>query len=141
MPTFVPFKALNADMPNGVHNLATATLKVALCNAANAPDEDTDGQLSDLTTVSLTNLDSDVITTTSSILDSGVWELILADKVLLASGGAIPTWRYAVIYNDDATNDELIGYVDNGSDLDLADGEQVTLDFDAANGVVRLAVA
>jgi hypothetical protein len=58
---------------------------------------------------------------------------------LTASGGAVAPFRYVIIYNDTAANDELICYFDYGSDLTLADGESLTLDFSAANGLLQLA--
>ncbi len=42
------------------------------------------------------------------------------------------TFRYVVIYNDTATNDELIGFYDYGSDVTLANGETFTIDFTGA---------
>lgn len=56
-----------------------------------------------------------------------------------ASGGSIATFRYVVLYNDTATNDELIGWWDYGSAVTLASGETFTVDFDAATGVLTIA--
>jgi hypothetical protein len=44
-----------------------------------------------------------------------------------------------VLYNDTASNDELIGYADYGSSLTVPDGSSFTVDFNAANGVLTLA--
>lgn len=45
-----------------------------------------------------------------------------------------------MLYNDGATNDELIGYWDYGvGGVTLADGESLTIDFDGSNGVLQLA--
>ncbi|OMQ46728.1 hypothetical protein BKP54_02565 [Ensifer sp. 1H6] len=46
---------------------------------------------------------------------------------------------YLQRYVDQATNDELVGWYDHGSDLTLASGESLTLDFDGTNGVLTLA--
>ncbi len=99
----------------------------------------TNTQLSDLTQVAYTNCSSRAITTTSSAQTSGTYKLVLTDLVLTASGGAIGPFRYIVIYNDTATNDELIGWYDYGSDVTINAGETFTLDFDGSNGVLTLA--
>lgn len=135
--TFTLFNSFLADVANGVHNLGGDQLVVALCAAANAPVAATDGQLSDLTTIAYTNLSSRNLTTTSSSQVSGTYKLILADLNLAASGGDAAAFRYIVIYNDTATNDELIGYLDYGSDVVIADGESIDIDFDATNGVLQ----
>ena len=61
---------------------------------------------------------------------------MLTDLVLTASGSVGP-FRYAVIYNDTAASDELIGYADYASDITLATGETFTLDFDGTNGLMQ----
>jgi hypothetical protein len=43
-----------------------------------------------------------------------------------------------VLYNDTASNDELIGYWDYGAAVTLANGETFIVDFDPTNGVLTL---
>ena len=131
MATYNKFQPFIEAVMEKKHDLGADTLKVALCNAANAPVA-TNATLSNLTTVALTNLASDTLTTSSSSQTSGTYSLVLADKTLTASGGAIPTFRYIVIYNDTATNDDLICWYDYGSNVELADGESLTIDFGAS---------
>jgi hypothetical protein len=59
--------------------------------------------------------------------------------VLTASGGSVAPFQYVVIYNDTATNDELICWFDYGSSVTLANGETLTLDFDGTNGLLQIA--
>jgi len=120
------------------HNLGSDALVLALTASANAP-VNTNTQLTNLTQISYTNLSSRAITTSSSSQTSGTYKLVLADVVLTASGGAVAAFRYVVIYNDTATNDELIGWYDYGSDLTLQNGESLTVDFDGTNGVLQIA--
>jgi len=136
--SFNKFNSFVEAVAEKVHNLGSDTLTVALTAAANAPTA-TDTQLSDLTEISYTNCSSRAITTSTSSQTSGTYKLVLTDLVLTASGGNVGPFRYVVIYNDTATNDELIGYYDYGSEITLADGETLTIDFDASNGVLTIA--
>jgi hypothetical protein len=59
--------------------------------------------------------------------------------VFTAASGTIGPFRYATLYNDTSTNDQLIGFWDYGSSITLQDTETFTVDFDATNGVLQLA--
>lgn len=120
-----------------VHNLGSDTLTVALTAAANAPVA-TNTQLSNLTQISYTNCSSRAITRTSSAQTSGTYKLVLQDLVLTASG-AVGPFRYVAIYNDTATNDELIGWYDYGSEITLAASDTFTINFDDSNGFMTIA--
>jgi hypothetical protein len=136
--TFNKFNSFVEALAEKVHNLGSDQLVVALCPAANAPVA-TNTQLSNLTTIAYTNLSSRNVTTASSAQSSGTYKLTCNDLVLTASGGAVATFRYVVLYNDTATNGELIGWYDYGSNVTLADGETFTIDFDGTNGVLTIA--
>jgi hypothetical protein len=75
---------------------------------------------------------------TSSSQTSGVYKLVLVDPSWTASGGSIGPFRYAVLYNDTATNDELIGWWDYGTNITLTNGNTFTVDLDAAAGVLTI---
>lgn len=138
MASFNKFNSFVEALAEKVHNLGSDQLKVALCASANAPVS-SNTQLSNLTEISYTNLSSRNITTSASSQTSGTYKLVLTDLVLTASGGSVATFRYVVIYNDTATNDELIGWYDYGAgSVTLADGETLTIDFDATNGLLQL---
>lgn len=136
MATFNKFQAFVEALAEKVHNLGADQLVVALTNTAPSA---TDTQLSAITEISYTNLSSRNITTSASAQTSGTYKLTLTDLVLTASGGTVGPFRYVVIYNDTATNDELIAYYDYGSSITLNDGETFTIDFDGTNGVLTLA--
>lgn len=119
-----------------VHNLGSDQLVIALTNTAHTS---TWTKLADLTQVSYTNLSSRNITTTSSAQTSGTYKLVLQDLTLTSTGGSTGPFRYVYIYNDTATNDELIGYYDYGSAITLASGDSLVIDFDGTNGVLTLA--
>lgn len=97
----------------------------------------TNSILTDITEISYTNCSSRDITTSSSAQSAGTYKLVLTDLVLTASGTVGP-FRYVVIYNNTASNDELICWFDYGSSITLATGEQFTLDFDGTNGLFTL---
>lgn len=138
MASFNKFNCLTEDIAEKKHNLGSDTLTVALTAAANAPVA-TNTVKVNLTEISYTNCSARAITTSSSSQTSGTYKLVLTDLVLTASGGTVGPFRYVVIYNDTASNDELIGWYDYGSDLTLADGETFTIDFDGTNGVIQIA--
>lgn len=138
MASFNKFNSFVEAVAEKKHNLESDQLVVALLAAANAPVAG-NTQLSELTQVSYTNCSSRNITTSSSAQSAGTYKLVLADLVLTASGGTVGPFRYVVIYNDTATNDELVAWFDYGSEITLNDGETLTIDFDAANGVLQLA--
>jgi len=116
---------------NKVHNLASDQLKVFLTNSAPSASNT---QLSNITEISYTNLSTRNITTTSSTQSSGTYKLILVDLTLTASGSVGP-FRYVGVYNDTATNDELICWYDYGSSVTLNSGDQFVVDFDGSNGL------
>jgi len=138
MATFNKFNSFVEALAEKAHNLGSDTLTVALCAAANAPVA-SNTVLANLTQISYTNCSTRAITTSTSAQSSGTYKLVLTDLVLTASGGTVGPFRYVVIYNDTATNDELIGWYDYGSDITLASGETLTIDFDGTNGVLQLA--
>lgn len=136
MAAYNKFNSFVEAVAEKAHNLGSDQLVIALTAAANAPVA-TNTQLSNLTQISYTNLSSRNITTASSAQTSGTYKLTLTDLVLTASG-AVATFRYVVVYNDTATNDELICWFDHGSDVTLANGETYTIDFDGTNGLFTL---
>jgi hypothetical protein len=135
MATFQKFNSFVEALAEKVHNLGADQLMVALTNTAPVA---TNTQLSNITEVAYTNLSSRVVTTSSSAQTSGVYKLVLADLVLTSSGGSTGPFRYVVIYNNTATNKELICFFDYGSSITLGDGETLTIDFDNANGLLQL---
>lgn len=136
MTTFNKVNSFVEALAEKVHNLGSDTLAIALTNTAHTS---TWTQLSDLTEIAYTNLSSRVITTTSSAQTSGTYKLVLQDLVLTSTGGTTGAFRYIYIYNDTATNNELIGYYDYGSAVTLQDGDTFTINFDGTNGVLTIA--
>ena len=135
MATYNKFQQTVEDWLEGNYTASTDQFTVALTNAANAPVA-TNSVLGDLTQIAYTNLSSRNLTTTSSGQTGGVFTQLFDDLVLTASGGPVATFRYVVIYNDTAAGDPLLCWYDYGSDLTLADGEALTIDFTTATFTV-----
>ena len=138
MASYTKFQPFVEKLAEKAHNLGSDTLTVAMCAAANAPTA-ADGILADLTEISYTNCSARAITTSTSAQTSGTYKLVLTDLVLTAGGGTVGPLRYVVIYNDTAASDELICFFDYGSEITLADGETLTIDFDGTNGLLQIA--
>lgn len=136
MATLIKFYSFVEAIHEKKHNLGSDTLKVLLTNTApslsNTVKADISGELS---TANGYTAGGATITVTSSAQSSGLYTLIASDVTWTASGGSIGPFRYAVIYNDTATNDELIGYIDYGYSVTVASGQTFTIDFDAVSGL------
>jgi hypothetical protein len=135
MATFTKFNSFVEALAEKVHNLGSDTLKVALTNSAPSASNTV---LANITEISYTNLSARTLTVSSSAQSSGTYKLVVNDLTLTASGGAVATFQYVVVYNDTATNDELIAYFDNGSTVTLSDGQSFIIDFDGTNGLLQL---
>jgi hypothetical protein len=126
MSAYNKFNSLVEAMSEKVHNFQSDTLKIALSNTAPVAGNT---QLSNIVEISYTNLSSRVLTMLSSGQVAGVYKLVLQDLILTSTGGSTGPFRYVVIYNDTATNDELVCWLDYGTAITLADGETLTVDF------------
>jgi hypothetical protein len=138
--SFQKFNSFVEALAEKTHNLGSDTLKVLLCNTAPVA---TNSVKADLTEISAGNgytAGGNTAAVTSSAQTSGTYKLVLGDPTSwTATGGSIGPFRYAVLYNDTATNDELIGFWDYGSSITLAAGESFAVDFDASTGVLTIA--
>lgn len=143
MATPVMYDAFFDDIAEGVHAFGTDQLVVALLPAANAPNASTHTVYGDYSGLeaSYTNCSTRNITLGSSTQTSGTYKLILNDLTLSASGGTVGPFKYIVIYNDGAATDELVCYLNYGSDYTIADGDSFKIDFDGTNGLFTIAAA
>lgn len=134
MATFNKFDSFVTELAAGTHaalvNSSVDTLKAALTNT---PPVVGDTQLSDITQIAYTNIAGwpiDVENTTSQT--AGTITVVAADKTATASGGSSNAFQYVVLYNDTASNDELVGWYDNGSAVTLTNGQTFTVNFGAS---------
>lgn len=140
MTAFNKFNCFVENLAEKVHNLASDTLKVALTNTA--PDAAADTVLADVAEISAGNgytAGGAQASQSSSGQTGGVYKLVLSDPATwTASGGSIGPFRYAVLYNDTAAGDPVIGWWDYGTSITLAAGETFTADFDPTTGVLTV---
>lgn len=134
MATFNKFHSFVEALSEKVHNLGSDTLTVALTNTVPV---NTNTVLANITQIAYTNLSTRVLAGVTSAQTTGTYKLDANDLVLTASG-TVAQFRYVVLYNDTATNDELIGWYDYGATVDLLNGETFTITWDAA-GILTLA--
>jgi hypothetical protein len=138
MAAFTKFNSFVEAVAEKVHNLGSDTLKVVLTNSAPSASNT---QLSNITQISGTNgytTGGTAASITSSAQTGGTYKLVLGDVTFTASGGSIGPFQYVVLYNDTATNDELIGYYDYGTALTITNGNSFLVDFDASAGVLTI---
>jgi len=138
--SFTPYYSFTEKLAEKVFNLGSDTLKIALSNTAPTL---THTQLSDVTQIAQSNgytTGGETVSISTSSQSTGTYTLVGSGTVTwTASSGAMPEFRYLIFYDDDASNDELIGYYDHGSGLTLAEGDSYEVDCGAT--LVTLASA
>lgn len=130
MATVMIFDAFAEAAAEGKHNLASDTLKVALSDTL--PSATAGAIYADITEIADGNgytTGGVTATTMSSGLVDGNYTLVLSGVTWTASGGDIATHRYAILYNDTATDKDLIAFADYGVSAVITDGSS-----DGANG-------
>lgn len=128
MAAFVKFEAFSEALSEKKHNLDTDTLKIYLSNTA--PNVATMAVKADLAEITNQNgYAAPVDTQNATSRTGGVTSVTGVDVTITASGGVVGPFRYVVLFNDDATSDELIGYWDYGSSITLNSGEPFLTDF------------
>jgi len=140
MAAFNKFNSFVEALAEKKHDLGADTLKVLLTNTAPVATNSVKADLTEIAAGNGYTAGGNTASVTTSAQTSGIYKLVLGDPATWsASGGSIGPFRYAVLYNDTATNDELIGWWDYGTAVTLADGESFAVDFDPTTGVLTLA--
>jgi hypothetical protein len=140
MASFNKFNSFVEALAEKKHDLGADTLKVLLTNTAPVATNSVKADLTEISGGNGYTAGGNTASVTSSAQTSGTYKLVLGDPATwTASGGSIGPFRYAVLYNDTAASDELIGWWDYGSSITLAAGESFAVDFDPTTGVLTLA--
>lgn len=130
MATYNKFQSWVEYLTEGV-NCGTDQFTVALTNTLPV---NTNSVLANITEISYTNLSSRNLTTTSSSQSGGTFSLKFSNLTLTASG-AVPQFRYVVIYDSTVAGGPLVAWFDYGSSITMANGDTFTLTFDGTNGL------
>jgi hypothetical protein len=140
MATFNKFNSFVEALAEKKHDLGADTLKVMLTLTAPVATNAVKADLTEIVAGNGYTAGGATAAITSSAQTSGTYKLVLTDPATwTAAGGAIANFRYAVLYNDTATNKELIGFWDYGSTVTVNTGETFKVDFDPTNGVLTVA--
>lgn len=137
MASFNKFNSFIEAMGRKVHNLNADTLKVVLTNSAPSASNTVLANITQISNGNGYTTGGSVAANNSYSQTSGVGKLVADDVLFTASGGSMATFRYAVLYNDTALNDELIGWWDYGSSIAPAAGETFLVDFNGTTGILQ----
>jgi hypothetical protein len=138
MAAFAKYDTTVEKLAEGVFNLATDSLRIALTNQA--PVQATDSTTADISELATgggyTQGTGIAVTQTDSSQTGGLYKLTCSDPATLtAVAPGIGPFRYVVLVG---AGGNLLGYWDYGTNLTLADGESFSVDFDQVNGVIQL---
>lgn len=129
MATYNKFNDFSNQVLRGTHNFASDVFKVMLTSVAPVAANSVKADLTEITGSGYPGTN----TTTITFSNSGTTTTIRGTKVVFtASGGTIPTsgtFRYAVLYNDTATNKNLVAWWDYGTTVSLNAGETFSVIF------------
>ena len=138
MATFTLFDDFREQLAKGIHQVGTHVFKWVLTNAA--PVAATGTLLADITQISngggyTGGAGGGYVADSVAATQSGATVTVTCtDEVITATGAAIGTFQYIVLYNDTATSpaDALVGFLNYGSAVNLADTETLTIDVGAS---------
>jgi hypothetical protein len=142
---WVTFQEFSLDLANGVHNLGSDTFKVALIDnttvptAADATPRWADYSANEVSGTGYT-AGGYTLTGVSTSEAAGVTTFDDTGNVLWSQNAAGPTDIYwAVLYNDSASADQAIGFLDMGGAVSLVDGD-VSITWNAS-GILTVTVS
>ena len=141
MATFNKFNSFVEYLAEKVFDLQSDTLKIVLTNTAPIAGNAVYGNLTEIGGGNGYTAGGIAATVASSGQTSGTYKLVLDDLTITALGGSIGPFRYFVLMDDTPATPAkpLIGWWDYNSSITLADGESVTVDFSATDGVLQIA--
>jgi hypothetical protein len=140
MAVFQKFQPFVEAVAEKKHDLGADVLRVLLTNNAPNVAWATRSQITgQLTTGGGYTLNGEILPFTSSSQTAGTYKLVTGDITWTGSGAGFGPFRYAVVYNDSAASDDLIGFFDYGSSISVQAGETFVFDCDPSTGLLTLA--
>lgn len=134
MAAFNKFNSFITAVAAGTHagflNADTDVLKVYLSNTA--PSASADLLKADLAEITNQNGYTAPVDIQNAATQTGSTITVTAVDVTITATGAVGPFQYAVIYNDTAASDPLVGWYDYGSAITLANTETFKVDFGAS---------
>lgn len=144
MPIRIKINDFVEAMAEKVHNLGSDTLMIALSNTAPSsetpnPTSSGNGILANVTEIPYTNYSDDMtvertLENVTSEETGGLYTLD-ADDIEITATGTLGPFRYVYLYNDTPAGDPLIYCVDLEEEFTLANGEKLTLRWNASGAL------
>lgn len=123
-------------------NLSSDTFKAVLTNTA--PTKAGTQVLTDITQIAGTGGYAAVtlsgVTFAETGAGTGIWQFTSSAFAFTASGADFATARYMAIYDDTATNDDVVGFLDYGTTFVVTNGNSITF-TPGGNGIFRITVS
>ena len=139
MASFNKFQPFVANLANGVFNLGSDTLKIMLTDTAPSASNNKKSDITEIAAGNGYSAGGTAVTITSSTQSGGTYKLVGNNVTFTASGGSIAQFRYAVLYDSTPANQNLIGYWDYGSEVNVTNGNSFQVQLDQTNGILELA--
>lgn len=128
MATFNKFQDFSEQLVLGIYDFDTNVFKVMLTNVAPVATNTVKANLTEIAAGNGYTAGGNVTTVTVAEV-TGTTTVSGTQVVFTAAGGTMATFRYVVLYNDSATNKNLVGWWDNAATVSLADTETFTVKF------------
>ena len=134
MAAFNKFNSFITAVAAGTHagflNASTDVLNVYLSNAT--PSASADSVKADLAEIATGIGYTGPVDIQNAASQTGATITVTATDVTITASGSVGPFQYAVIYNDTAASDPLVGWYDYGSAVTLAAAETFKVDFGAS---------
>ena len=144
MATYNKFQDFAEQVAKGVHDFSTHTYKEALTNTEPvATHVSLDTVTNHPAPAAANGYTAGGTATTISTAEASGTMTISGTQVVFTSTGTLGPFRYAILYNDDATSpaDAVVAWWDYGSEITLNDTETFTLKFNNASPGTILTLA